>query len=112
SCRLLPNSFGAGVFIAIFRKLFTKPAATILAGFHFEIGEDLEVSSRFEMMNLVLALGQNRQRWRLHPSNWRQLEPTGFVVERSQGARAVDSHQPVAFRSANSCFGQRNHLLV
>src|SRR4029450_13609670 len=108
----VPNPLATRLFVANLCKIFAKPPSAISAGFDFKIGKYLEERARFEAMNFLLPLRQDRQGGGLHATHRRQLEATGLVIERSHGARAVYSNQPVAFRSADGGLRQRNHFLI
>ena len=99
--RLVPNPLRARVFVAVFGEIFPEPAAAIGAGFDFEIAEHLIIVARLEVMNLVFALSQNGEGWRLDATNWSQLKTAGAIVECGHGPCAVDPDQPVAFRATN-----------
>ena len=64
-------------------------------------------------MNLVLTLREDRQRRRLDPTNWGELETAGRAsIECRHGAGPVDTNQPVAFRSADCRLAERDHLFI
>src|SRR5436309_262804 len=64
--RFVPNPFGARFFVAILCEIFAKPSAAVDAGFDFEIGEYLEERARFEIVNFLLPLRQDREGGGLH----------------------------------------------
>src|SRR5205823_12123261 len=67
--RLVPNSFRASILLAVLREIFLEPATAIAAGFDLEIAEHLIIRARLELVNLVLALGQDCERRRLHSAH-------------------------------------------
>src|SRR5207244_4836187 len=92
--RFVPDPFRPRVFVAVFGEIFSKPAAAIRAGFHFKITEHFEIRARLELMNLVLTLREDRQRRRLDPTNWGELETAGRAsIECRHGAGPVDTNQ-------------------
>ena len=73
---------------------------------------NFEIWTRLERADLFLALGQNRQGWRLHSASCRFLETAGAGVERGQRASGVDADQPITFRARQRGIGQWLHFLV
>ena len=110
--RLVPNSFRARILVAVLGKIFLEPATAIAAGFDFEIAKHLIIGARLEVMDLVFALGQDRESRSLHSAHRRQLKTSGAIVERGHRPGAVDPDQPVALRSTNGRLRKRHHLFL
>ena len=107
-----PNPFRPRVFVAVLGEIFAEPAAAISPRLDFEIAEDFEISARLEGADFFFALGQDRKRGRLHPAHGRKLETARLVVERGHRPRAVDADEPIALRSTDRGFRERNHFFV
>ena len=105
-CR--PNAFRTGIFVAILGKLFAEPSTAVRSSDDIEIPKHFEERPRFKGVNPLFTLSENRQRWRLHPTNWRKLKSAGLVIECCHRARAVNSNQPIAFRTADCRLRKRN----
>ncbi len=110
---LFPEALGARVgILVLLAEGLVEPAAGVFAAAAPERALHLPIVARLEHADLFLALDQDGERGRLHPSHRRELEAAGLRVERGHGPRSIDADQPVRFRAAHRGVGERAHLLV
>ena len=110
--RPFPESLGLEVgipFLFFLRKIFVKPPPDVFPGLRRKGGVQFEVIPRHKLPDLLLALNHDGERWRLHAAHGCQLKAAGFGIERRHGARAIDAHQPVGFRTAHRGVSQGTH---
>ena len=110
--RALPEALGLGVLIGAFFEFFVKPAPAINSRSNAKISENLKIGTRLKSADFFFPHGQDRQRGRLHSTDWRKLESAPLRVEGGHGARGIDAYQPIAFATAHGGIGERNHLLA
>ena len=111
--RFIPEPLGAQIGVGrVAHEGRVEPAALVLARLRAEGGLDLEVGSRLEPANALLALDHDGQRGGLHAAHGGEIEAAVARVERGHGPRAVDAHQPVGLGAAARGIGQRHHLAV
>ena len=100
------------LFVLIFGEGFVEPASGVFAALGLECPDDFPVSPRDELLNLLLALDENRERRRLHTAHGRELETAKLRVEGGHGARAVDAHEPVGLGTADGGIGERTDIRI
>jgi hypothetical protein len=91
-------------------EVLIEPLAPVFAGNTGEEALEVPIGARLELAYPVLAVDNQRQRWRLDAADGRQVEAASLRVESGHRARAIDADQPVRFRSADSGIGQAEHL--
>ena len=111
--RLAPQALGAllGV-VLVFLELRVEPAAFIDTGRADEFGAHFPEVARHEFFDLVFAFNDDGERWRLHAAHGGQIEAALFRIERRHGTRAIDTDQPIGFRTAAGRVGQRQHFFI
>ena len=111
--QLVPDPLGLGKRLGlVFFPSFVDPLAEVFTRLDAESGVDFEVRRRLERLDLSLALGEDRQRRRLHPPCGGDVEAAVAGIETSEGAGRVESDQPVRLGAALGGVGQRLHLLA
>ena len=111
----LPEAFRLEFRIAIFlrfNKFLVKPFTDVLAGIRIERADYFPIIARNKAPNLLLPLNDYCKRRRLHASDRSFEKATRLGIERSHGASAIDSDQPIGFRAAQRGIGQRQHFLI
>ena len=98
--------------LLVLAEFFVEPAPAIFAGFAREGCVNLEVITRHELLDLLLALDQDGERRRLHAADGRQMESPRFGIERRHRARRIDADKPVGLGAANRGVRQREHFPV
>jgi hypothetical protein len=99
------------VFVVILALEFLiEPLAPVFAGGTNEEPLDFPVGARFELAYAVLAVDDQRQRWRLNATDGGQVEAARLRVEGGHRTRAIDADQPVRFRAADGSVAQALHL--
>ena len=111
--QLVPDPLGLGKrFGFVLFPSFIDPLAEVFARSNAEGGVDFEVRRRPEGLNLGFALGEDRQRRRLHPASGGDVETAVAGIETSERTGRVETDQPVRFRAALGGVGQRLHLFA
>src|SRR6185436_18974311 len=98
------------LLVLLLRKRLIEPTAGVFAALRLEGADDFPVSAGDELLNLLLAFDQNRERGRLHAPDGSELETAKLRVEGGHRARAVDAHKPVGLGTAHGRIGQRAYF--
>src|SRR5207245_2263522 len=93
-------------------ELLIEPAAFIFAGLRCERAMHFPIGARDKILNSLFAFYQDRERRRLDAANGREKETTGFRVESSHGAGAIDADQPIGLGTADGSVGERQHRSI
>ncbi len=110
---LLPKALGAAVgFVLGFLETGIDPLPEVGARSDVQRRMDLEISLRFECLDLLLTCGKNGQGRRLHPACGGDVEAAMAGIEAGEGAGGVQADQPIGLRAALCGIRQRLHLLV
>ena len=108
-----PNAFGARLIVVfVLLKILAEPSARVRARQHFKLRVHFPIIARHKIANQPLALAKDRERRCLHAAGARHIKSTVARVERRERARAIESHQPIAFRPAQRRVRQRLHPVV
>jgi hypothetical protein len=79
---LVPQAIGACVFIVVLALEFLiEPLAPVLASSTAKDTLEFPIGARFELAYPVLAVNDQRQRWRLHATHGREVETACLRVE-------------------------------
>ena len=100
------------ILVLILGKRFVEPASGIFAALGLERPDDFPVSPRDELLNLLLALDENRERRRLDAAHGRELEAAELRVEGGHRPRAVDADQPVGLGTADGGISKRTDIRI
>ena len=90
----IPDALRAGVGMIVFLPVTVNPTAGVRAGLNVEFGPYFRIGLRFKRLDFQFPLRQNSQRGRLHAPGGGDVEAAAGLQD-SQGAGAVQPHQPV-----------------
>src|SRR5205823_279834 len=89
-----------------------KPATVIASSLSLEGAVQLPIAAWDKLLNSLFALDHDRQGRSLNAAHRRQMKAARFRIERCHGAGAIDSDQPICFRTADGRIRQRSHRLI
>ena len=110
---LVKNTFRLQVrVLCVLFKGRVKPTAGVAAARETELRVHFPVVLGLKRTDFVFAFHDDRQSRRLHSSHGRQKKAAAEAVKGRHGARSVDPHEPVGFRTGLCRRSQRLHFFV